>query len=120
MGLNVVVLENDSKVAQSLRLSSQFHSIDLIRSGDELRERIAKNKPEAVILDMEYSRLTDVRNLHQDFPSLPIVCTHRNPDDELWIAALEAGASDVCRSDDVENVLTSVLRSVAVAKTAVA
>jgi hypothetical protein len=44
------------------------------------------------------------------------VCTHRIPDEQLWIAAMEAGASDVCPADDVQNVLTSVLRSVAVAK----
>jgi len=65
---------------------------------------------------MEYSRLTDVSNLHHDFPSLPIVCTYRVPDEELWIAALEAGASDVCPSDDVQNVLDSALRSMAVAQ----
>ncbi len=122
MGFNVVVVESDPSVAQSLAggLSSHFHSIHLTRSGDELRERVARNRPEAVILDMEHSRLTDVRNLRQDFPSLPIVCTHRIPDEDLWIAALEAGASDVCRADDVQNVLTSVLRSVALAKAAAA
>jgi DNA-binding NarL/FixJ family response regulator len=64
--------------------------------------------------------LTDVRNLHDDFPSLPIVCTHRVPDEELWIAAMEAGASDVCQADDVAKVLTSALRNVAMAKSAVA
>jgi DNA-binding NarL/FixJ family response regulator len=92
----------------------------LTRSGDELRERVAKHRPAVVILDMEYSRLTDVRNLHNDFPTLPIVCTHRIPDEELWTAALEAGASDVCPADDVQNVLTSVLRSMAVAKSSAA
>ena len=97
-------------------LSSHFHSIHLTRSGEELRERVARNRPEVVILDMEYSRLTDVRNLHHDFPSLPIVCTHRIPDEELWIAALEAGASDVCRTDEVQNVLTSALAEVAMAQ----
>jgi hypothetical protein len=61
-----------------------------------------------------------VRNLHNDFPTLPIVCTHRIPDEELWTAALEAGASDVCPADDVQNVLTSVLRSMAVAKSSAA
>jgi DNA-binding response OmpR family regulator len=122
MGSSVVVFESDPKVAQSLvgRLSSHFHSVHLSRSRDELRERVAKSRPQAVILDMEYSRLTDVRNLHLDFPSLPIVCIHRVPDEELWIAALEAGASDVCPADDVQNVLTSVLRSVAIAKHAAA
>jgi len=118
MGSSVVVLESDSRLAESLAggLSSHFNSIHLTRSGDELRERVAGNQPEVVILDIENSRLTEVRNLHHDFPSLPIVCTHRIPDEQLWIAAMEAGASDVCPADDVQNVLTSVLRSVAVAK----
>ncbi len=92
----------------------------LTRSGDELRERVARNRPEAVILDMEYSRLTDVSNLRRDFPLLPIVCTHRLPDEELWIAALEAGASDVCPADDVPKVLSSVIRNVAMAQHAAA
>ncbi len=121
MGSSVVVLESDSKVAQSLAggLSSHFHSVHLARSGDELRERVAKNRPEVVILDMEHSRLTDVSSLHHEFPAVPIVCTYRLPDEELWIAAMEAGATDVC-AGDVQNVLTSALRSVAIAKCAAA
>jgi two-component system, OmpR family, KDP operon response regulator KdpE len=122
MGFSVVVLESDPGVARSLaaQLSAHFHAIHFTHSGDELRERVAKSRPEVVVLDMEYSRLTDVRRLHHDFPLLPIVCTHRIPDEQLWIEALDAGASDVCRSDDVQNVLTSVLRSVAIAQTAAA
>ncbi len=122
MGFSVVVLESDPSVARTLagKLSSHFHSVHMAHSSGELRERIAKNRPEVVIVDMEYSRLTDVRSLHDDFPSLPIVCTHRIPDEQLWVDAMEAGASDVCRADEVQNVLTSVLRSVALAKSAVA
>jgi DNA-binding NarL/FixJ family response regulator len=120
MGFSVVVLESDPVVAQSLagKLSSHFNAVHLTLSGEEMRERVSRSRPEAVVLDMEYSRLTDVRGLHQDFPSMPIVCTHRLPDDELWIAALEAGASDVCRSDDAQDVVSAVLRSMAVAKAA--
>jgi DNA-binding NtrC family response regulator len=122
MGLSVVVFESDARVAQSLAggLSSHFHSVQMTRSGAELRERVVKSRPEVVILDIEHARLTDLRNLHEDFPSLPIVCTHRVPDEELWIAAMEAGASDVCRAGDVQNVLISALRNVAIAKSAVA
>ena len=118
MGFNIVVLETDPRVAQSLagKLSPHFHAVHLIHSGDELRERVARSRPEAVVLDMENSRLSDVQGLHDDFPLLPIVCTHRLPDEELWIAALEAGASDVCQADDVQNVLSSVLRNVALAR----
>ncbi len=85
-----------------------------------MRDRVSESRPEVVIVDVEYSRLAEVRNLHQDFPSMPIVCTHRIPDEELWVEAMDAGASDVCRSDDVQNVVSSVLRSVALANEAVA
>jgi DNA-binding response OmpR family regulator len=118
MGYSVVVFESDARVAQSLagKLSSHFHTVHVTRSGDELRERIADSRPEAVVLDMESSRLADVRSLRQDFPLLPIVCLHRVPDDQLWVDALNAGASDVCQSDDAQNILSSVLHSVAIAK----
>ncbi len=122
MGHGVVVVESNAKLAQSLAggLSSHFRSVQLTCSAEELRERVARNRPQVVIVDMETSRLSDVSNLHHDFPSLPIVCTHRVPDDELWIAALEAGACDVCPSDDVQEVLNSVLRCVSSANSAAA
>jgi DNA-binding NarL/FixJ family response regulator len=83
-----------------------------MHSHDELRQRVSASQPEALVLDIEYWRLTDVESLHRDYPQLPIVCTHRVPDEEMWMAALEAGASDVCPSDDVGGVLTSVRRGV--------
>jgi len=118
MAQSVVLFAKDPNVAQSLvgGLSSHFHAVLVTRSRDELRDQVASNQPEAVVLDIESSRLTDVASLHRDFPSLPIVCTHRIPDEELWMAALEAGASDVCAEDDVNTVLTSVLRSMALAR----
>jgi DNA-binding NtrC family response regulator len=118
MGTSVVVLEGDPKTAQSLAggLRPHFHSVHLTCSRDEMRDKVAQNRPEAVIFDIESSRLTDVASLHSDFPGLPIVCTHRVPDEEMWMAALQAGASDVCAAGDVENVLISVLRSVTVAR----
>jgi DNA-binding NtrC family response regulator len=122
MGLSVLVFVSDSQVAHSLAggLSSHFHSVQLARSGAELRERVAKIRPAVVILEIEHSRLTDVRSLHDNFPTLPIVCTHRVPDEELWIAAMEAGASDVCRSDEVQNILSSAERNLVTARNALA
>lgn len=121
MGQSVVVLETDPKLAQSLARGLRSHfSVHLTRSREELRERLANNHPEAVVLNMEYSRLADVESLHQDFPAVPIVCTHRVPDEEMWMAALEAGASDVCPVDDVANVLSSVRRSMGLSHKAAA
>jgi len=121
MGQSVVVLEKDPKVARSLAGGLRPHfSVQLIQSREELRERLAKNHPEAVVLNIEYWRMTDVESLHHDFPELPIVCTHRIPDEEMWMAALDAGASDMCPADDVENVLTSVRRGMALSRGAAA
>ncbi|MBZ5681695.1 MAG: hypothetical protein LAO24_16480 [Acidobacteriia bacterium] len=122
MTASVVLLARDPKVAQSLAggLRAHFHAVHITGSGAELREKVARNRPGAVVLDIEFSRLSDVESLHRDFPALPIVCTHRIPDEEIWMAALEAGAVDVCPADDVNNVLASVLRSLEVSRSAAA
>src|SRR5271157_1656909 len=119
--VSVVVLEKDPKVARSLAGGLRPHfSVHVIDSREELREKVAKNRPGAIVLNIEHWRLTDVESLHHEFPEAAIVCTHRIPDEEMWMAALEAGATDVCPTDDVENVLTSVRRSMALSRGAAA
>ena len=124
MANSVVVFEKDPAVADSLAggLRSHFSVLSVHRthSHKELRDNVAQNDPQAVVLNFESWRLADVESLHSDFPELPIVCTHRVPDEEMWMAALAAGAADVCPSDDVRNVLTSVLRSTSLSRSALA
>jgi len=122
MSLSVVLLQRDPSLAQSLAagLRSKFQSVHMAGSRDELRAKVTENVPEVAVLDVESSRLADVERLHRDFPSLLIVCTHRIPDEEMWMAALEAGAVDVCPVDDVQAVLDSALRNVALAQRAAA
>jgi DNA-binding NtrC family response regulator len=121
MGQSVVVVERDPKVARSLAGGLRAHfSVQVIGSREELREKLAKHHPEAVVLNIEHWRMTDVEALHNDFPEVSIVCTHRIPDEEMWMAALEAGATDVCPADDVQNVLTSVRRGLSLSHGAAA
>lgn len=122
MAQSLVVLERDPKVAQYLAwgLRPHFHTIHFVESRDELREKLSRDDPKALVLDIEFEQLADVTNLRREFPKLPIVCTHRIPDEDMWTAALDAGASDVCPANDVENVLTSVLRNMALAQSAAA
>ena len=117
MAQSVVVLEKDPSVAHSLAggLNSHF-SVHVTQSHEDFRDTVTRNHPEAVILNIEFWRLTDVESLHRDFPELPIVCTHRVPDEEMWMAALEAGASDVCSTDDVGHVIASVQRHMALSR----
>jgi|SRR5579864_2207676 len=122
MSLSVILFESNPKLAQSLAggLRSHFPAVQVTRSREELRDKVAKNRPGAVVFDIEFSCLTDVQDLHREFPALPIVCTHRIPDEEMWMAALEAGASDVCPSDDVDDVLSSILRNTSKMRSAAA
>lgn len=118
MGLSVVVLQRDPATAQSLAegLRPYFDFVDVAGSRDEFLEKIIPSVPDVAVLDVEASELSDVEGLHRDFRSMSIICTHRIPDEEMWMAALAAGAVDMCPADDVEAVLASVLRNVSVAR----
>jgi DNA-binding NarL/FixJ family response regulator len=121
MALNLVLLERDPGLAQSLAGGLRPHfSVHVTVSQEQFRDDVVRNRPEAVVLNLELSPLTDIERLHQDFPQMPIVCTHRVPDEEMWMAALSVGACDVCPADDVNNVLSSVLRSTGVSHSAAA
>jgi DNA-binding NarL/FixJ family response regulator len=116
--LSVVLLQGDSRIAQSLvnSLCGSFHSVHAVRSVGELRTSIAKHRAKVVVLDIETASIADVEKLSHDFPGVPIVCTHRLADEEMWTAALGAGAADICPSSDTGAILTAALRNVAVSR----
>jgi DNA-binding NtrC family response regulator len=105
--LTVVLLEGDARVAESLvfTLSQNFSSVQRVQSVGEVRNRIAKNRAEVVVLDIEAAPLSEVEHLSHDFPAARIVCTHRLADETLWAAALQAGASDVCPANDITGIV---------------
>lgn len=117
-GLNVVLLQSDSTIAQSLvnSLCSSFHSVHAVRSLGELRASIAKHRAKVVVLDIETASIAEVERLSHDFPGISIVCTHRLADEEMWTAALSAGAADICPSSDTGAILTAALRNVGVSR----
>jgi DNA-binding response OmpR family regulator len=118
---SIVVLERDPAVANFLTDGLRSHfSVQVLHDREELPENISKNHPSILVVNIEHWQLQEVENLHREFPALPIVCTHRVPDEEMWMAVLEAGASDVCPSDDMNHLLNSVLRTLALSQSAAA
>jgi len=109
--LHVVLLQSDSGVVQSLvsALTNRFDSVHLACSLSELRNSIARHRAHVVILDLEQTSLSEVRTLCGDFPAACIVCTHRCADEEMWTAALNAGASDVYPSSDTSGIVRAAL-----------
>ena len=113
MKSSVVLLQGDPGIAQSLTASllSSFRSVHAVRSTEELRASILKHRARVVILDMEVAPLLEVERLSHEFPGLSVVCTHRLADEEMWTAALSAGASDICPTYDTHSILTAALHN---------
>jgi DNA-binding NtrC family response regulator len=112
--LNIVVFQHDSRLAQALAstLSLHYHSVHVAESLQELRLDIPRYRADVAVLDVEISHMEEIEHLHREFPSTSIVCTHRVPDEQMWTAALNAGASDMCPACDTESIAQSAERSV--------
>lgn len=122
MPQDLVLLQCDSNVAQSLvsALSNSFSSVHQVNSLGELRSSIAKHRASIAILDMEKATLSDVERLSREFPAACIVCTHRCADEEMWTAALNAGACDLCPATDTRSIVQAALRTSASVRSAAA
>jgi DNA-binding NtrC family response regulator len=120
--LNVVLLQSDSRVAQSLvaALANSCSSVRQVESLSELRSNIAKHRAGIAIVDMEAASISDVEHLSREFPKACIVCTHRLADEDMWTAAVSAGAADVCPPSDTRCILRAALRNGSVAHSAAA
>jgi hypothetical protein len=114
----VVLYQNDPRTAQTLAvsLSQHFDSVYLAGTYQEVGPAVARHRAEAVVLDLETSGPGEVERLHNEFPGLCIVGTHRLADDQLWTEALSLGASDICEprnNDVVRSVLQHLPRRLA-------
>ncbi len=105
----IVLAENDSSIARLLAVSlgTHFRSVKTVHTVDELMSAIPRMRADAIVVDLETVSLADVSRLLQEF-HLPVVCTHRIPDDELWTAAMDAGALDVCGRLDVDAIVRAI------------
>jgi DNA-binding NtrC family response regulator len=110
--LNIVLYQHDAGIAHALaaNLSRHFPSVHLTCSREEIRPAIARYRAEVLILDVEKSGSGELERLHQEFPGLCIVCTHRLADEELWAEALKQGAADMCLPWNTDDVVRSVMR----------
>ena len=114
---NVVLLQSDPNVAQMLAalLSNSFHRVLVAKSIEELRHAAAKNRPFAIILDLETATLGDIESLKKEFDGIRVICNHRVADEEMWTRTLSVGADDCCPSSDMRGILSAAIRQNAIA-----
>jgi DNA-binding NtrC family response regulator len=104
----IIIAQNDSAIAQALsnKLHSHFSEVIVAESALELRTLLLRHpKARMAVLDLEVVNLEEVRELVRTFDDLTIVCTHRSPDNRMWTTALDAGAIEFCRPDDIRSIL---------------
>jgi hypothetical protein len=110
----VVVYQNDPNTAKTLALGLAPHFNSVYLAGDcrEVSPAVARHRASAVVLDLETAGPGEVQRLHNEFPSLCIVGTHRLADDKLWAEAMSLGASDICEPRNID-VVHSLLKRLA-------
>ena len=97
--MRILVVDDDRAVRESLRRSLAFngYSVELAEDGVEALERIASDRPDAVVLDVMMPRLDGLevcRRLRSTGDDLPVlVLTARDSVSER-VAGLDAGADD--------------------------
>ena len=105
--LSVVVAQSNSKAADSLARSlyNHFRVVNTVNNLDALFHSIPKHRADVAIVDLELANVAQVQQLRRQFPQATIVCTHRLADEQMWTAALEAGAADCCHNSDVRAIV---------------
>lgn len=99
---NVVIAVADCVKAEHLAIAlhPHFRGVFVARDGDELRRSLGSHRAAAAIVDLDLLSIEAVAALCKDFAGLNIVCTHRVPDEAIWMMTLAAGASDCCCTED--------------------
>jgi DNA-binding NtrC family response regulator len=103
----VVIAQNDPCIAQELAnsLSAHFARVTMAKNAMELHTMLLRNEARVAVLDLELVTLVEVNTLARTFEDLVVVCTHRSPDERMWMAALKSGAVEFCHPEDLRSIL---------------
>jgi DNA-binding NtrC family response regulator len=103
----IVIAQHDHSIAQGLAndLHAHFSEVTVTENAMELRTLLLRHEARVAVLDLELVNLDEVHQLASSFDDLTIVCTHRAPDEQMWMAALDAGAVEFCHAQDVRSIL---------------
>ena len=103
----VVIAQSDPRIAQGLAndLHAHFAKVAVAQSAVELQTLLLRHEAQVAVLDLEIFNLKEVQQLAEKFTGLAIICTHRSPDERLWMAALNAGAVEFCHPQDIHSIL---------------
>ncbi len=105
----VVIAQSDSCFAERLEGALQEHFSQVVgaQSIEELQTILRHHEAQVAVLDLELASVDEVKQLARTFADVTIVCTHHYPEDRLWVAALSAGAAELCHPLDITSILAA-------------
>ncbi|MGZ4616724.1 MAG: response regulator transcription factor, partial [Actinomycetes bacterium] len=109
--MRILVVDDDRAVRESLRRSLAFngYDIDVAANGAEALERVAAERPDALVLDVMMPRvggLETCRRLRADGDDVPILVLTARDSVADRVAGLDAGADDyLVKPFDLEELL---------------
>ena len=103
----IVIAQRDPGIILGLTkdLHTHFPRVAVAQNAKELRELLQRHEARVAVIDLETVDIEEVRKLSALFGDLVIICTHRSPDEQMWMCALNAGAAEFCHPQDVRSIL---------------
>jgi DNA-binding NtrC family response regulator len=86
-------------------LHVHFARVVVAGSAMELRTVLLRHEARVAVLDVELLEMNEIRELARTFEELTIICTHRSPDERMWMESLRAGAVEFCHPLDLRSIL---------------
>lgn len=107
----ILIANSDRQRSALLAKGLREHARNVVITDDArgLQNAVPKHRPDVVVADLETINYETVAELRKAFAHVNVVCTHRVPDEQMWAAALEAGASDCCCVADVDDIVRAAL-----------
>lgn len=107
--VSAVIAHPNGQIAGHLASSLQAHVRHVeVANVNNLRSEIARFRAQFAVIDLEAFSLEDVRAICQEFRETRVVCVHRISDEEMWMAAVDAGAVDCCLPSDMRSILAAL------------
>jgi len=103
----IVIAQSDPDIAEELArdLHAHFARVAVAQDLEELRTMLLRHEARVAVLDLEFLSMDEIHDLAGMRGDLMIVCTHRLPDEQMWMEALNAGAAELCHPYDLHTIL---------------
>jgi DNA-binding NarL/FixJ family response regulator len=113
----IILAEDHKLVAEGIAklLRDEFDLIASVTNGRDLVEQVRQNPPEAVLVDLSLPILTGLeatRQIHKNFPSIPVIVLTMHSDPVFVEDALGAGASGYLIKDSAPSELIFAIKEV--------